>query len=55
MIQEPLQINNKNILGWLSLALQVYDVDKDVEEKIVRYLKRRDVARRQKEIDEYWR
>jgi hypothetical protein len=50
-----LQINNKNILGWLSLALQVYDVDNDVKEKIVRYLKRRDIARRQKEIDEYWR
>lgn len=55
LTQESLQINNKNILGWLSLALQIYDVDNDVKEKIVRYLKRRDVARRQKEIDEYWR
>ena len=55
MIQEPLQITNKNILGWINLALQIYDIEEEDRKKIEAFLKRRDIARRQKEIDEYWR
>lgn len=52
MTQESLQINNKNILGWLSLAIVIADMDDDTKNKIERYLKRTDTVRRQKEIDE---
>ena len=55
LIQEPLQITNKNILGWINLALQIYDIEEEDRKKIEAFLKRRDIARRQKEIDEYWR
>lgn len=52
LTQESLQINNKNILGWLSLAIAIADIDDDTKNKIERYLKRTDKARRQREIDE---
>ena len=51
LTQENLQINSKNILGWLSLAIVIADIDDDTKNKIERYLRRTDKARRQKEID----
>lgn len=51
LTQESLQINSKNILGWLSLAIAIADIDDDTKNKIERYLKRTDKARRQREID----
>jgi hypothetical protein len=55
LTQEPLQITSKNILGWISLALRIYDLKDEDRKRIESFLKRRDIARRQKEIDEYWR
>ena len=55
LIQEPLQITNKNILGWINLALHILDIEEEERKKIEAFLKRRDIARRQKEIDECWR
>ena len=55
LIQEPLQITSKNILGWINLALHILDVEEEERKKVEAYLKRRDIARRQKEIDECWR
>lgn len=52
LTQESLQINNKNVLGWLSLAIAIADIDDETKNKIERYLKRTDIARRQREIDE---
>lgn len=52
LTQESLQINSKNILGWLSLAIAIADMDDDDRYKLERYLKRTDIYRRQKEIDE---
>jgi hypothetical protein len=50
-----LQITSKNILGWISLILKVCDIEEEERKKIEAFLKRRDIARRQKEIEEYWR
>lgn len=55
LIQEPLQITSKNILGWINLALHILDVEEEERKKVEAFLKRRDIARRQKEIDECWR
>ena len=55
LIQEPLQITSKNILGWINLALHILDVEEEERKKVEAYLKRRDIARRQKEIAECWR
>lgn len=44
-------INNKNILGWLNLILDVYELDDNTRNKLKRYLNRNDKIRRQKEID----
>lgn len=55
LIQEPLQINSKNILGWLSLAIVVCDLSEEERDKIEMYLRRTDKVRRQHEIDMYWR
>lgn len=55
MTQEPLQITSKNILGWINLALHILDIEEEERNKIEAFLKRRDIARRQKEIDKYWR
>lgn len=55
LTQEPLQITSKNILGWISLALRIYDFKDEDRKRIESFLRRRDIARRQKEIDEYWR
>lgn len=55
LIQEPLQITSKNILGWISLALRILDIEEEDRNKVEAFLKRRDIVRRQKEIDEYWR
>lgn len=52
LTQESLQINNKNILGWLELAMTIMDIDDETRDKLNRYLKRTDIARRQREIDE---
>lgn len=55
LIQEPLQITSKNILGWINLALHIFDIEEEDKKKIETFLRRRDIARRQKEIEEYWR
>ena len=55
LTQEPLQITSKNILGWINLALHILDIEKEERKKVEAFLKRRDIARRQKEIDECWR
>lgn len=55
LIQEPLQITSKNILGWINLALHILDVEEEERKKVEAFLRRRDIARRQKEIDECWR
>ena len=55
LIQEPLQITSKNILGWINLALHILDVEEEERKKVEAFLKRRDIVRRQKEIDECWR
>lgn len=55
LTQEPLQITSKNILGWINLALHICDIEEEDRKKVESFLKRRDIARRQKEIDEYWR
>lgn len=45
-------INNKNILGWLNLILDVYELDDNTRNKLKHYLNRNDKIRRQKEIDD---
>lgn len=47
-----LKINSKNILGWLRLICDVFDLDPVVEKKIRDYINRTDYYRRQKEIDD---
>lgn len=47
-----LKINSKNILGWLRLILDVYDLEPWVRDKIKSYINRTDYVRRQKEIDD---
>ena len=55
MTQEPLRITSKNVLGWINLALHIFDIEEEDRKKVEAFLKRRDIARRQKEIDECWR
>lgn len=55
LTQEHLQINNKNIIGWLSLLLTICDMDNDSKNKLDAYLRREDKVNRQKEIDKIWR
>jgi hypothetical protein len=45
-------INNKNIIGWLNLILDVYQLDDITKDKLIKYLKRNDISKRQKEIDD---
>ena len=45
-------INSKNIIGWLQLILDVYELDDITRDKLVKYLKRNDTTKRQKEIDD---
>lgn len=47
-----LKINSKNIIGWLRLVLDVYDLEPWVRDKIKAYINRTDYVRRQKEIDD---
>ena len=51
-MSQSLTINNKNILGWLNLILDVYQLDDITRDKLVKYLKRNDINKRQKEIDD---
>lgn len=51
-MSQSLIINNKNILGWLNLILDVYELDDNTRNKLKRYLNRNDKIRRQKEIDD---
>ena len=45
-------INSKNILGWLRLFRDILDLSDKQKESLDKFLKRTDVVRRQKEIDE---
>lgn len=45
-------INSKNIIGWLNLILNVYKLDDISKDKLTKYLKRNDIYKRQKEIDD---
>lgn len=45
-------INSRNILGWLRLFRDILDLSDKQKESLDKFLKRTDVVRRQKEIDE---
>lgn len=46
-----MRINSKNIINWLRLLLDVDCIDKEYREDVLRYIKRTDKKRRQKELD----
>lgn len=46
-----LVINNKNLINWLELCIDVVELNPWVKRKIRRYINRTDTIRRQKEID----
>ena len=50
-----MEINSKNVIGWLELILKVFDLPKVKIEALEAFIGRKDVSRRQKEIEEYWR
>lgn len=54
MTQERLQINSKNIIGWLELLLVVLDIDDEFKFKAEAFINRKDKVRRQNEIDKLW-
>ena len=47
-----MEINSKNILGWLRLAADVLPLELWMEKKLRNYLARTDTTRRQKELDD---
>lgn len=47
-----MEINSKNIIGWLKLAVVVLDLEPCVKNKIIEYINRTDYVRRQKELDD---
>lgn len=46
-----MKINSKNVINWLQLLLDVGCIDKEDREDVLRYIKRTDKVRRQKELD----
>lgn len=54
LTQERLQINSKNIIGWLKLLLVILDLDDELRFKAEAFINRKDKARRQNEIDKLW-
>ena len=45
-------INSKNIIGWLKLIYEVYPLNDEDREAIEKFIKRTDVKRRQKELED---
>ena len=45
-------INSNNILGWLQLICKVYPLDDEDREAIEKFIRRTDVVRRKKELEE---
>lgn len=54
LTQERLQINSKNIIGWLKLLLVILDLDDELRFKAEAFINRKDKVRRQNEIDKLW-
>ena len=46
-----MKINSKNIINWLQLLLAIGYIEKEDREDILKYIKRTDRVRRQKELD----
>lgn len=46
-----MKINSRNVINWLRLLLDVDCIDKEDREDVLRYIKRTDKRRRQKELD----
>lgn len=44
-------INANNVINWLRLLLTVGGIDKEDREDVLKYIKRTDKTRRQKELD----
>ena len=52
LIQEPLKINSKNIIGWLQLGIDIGYIDGDIKNYIQRYINRTDIRTRDKELED---
>jgi hypothetical protein len=50
-----LEINRKNILGWLSLIRDIYPLTDDERKKINKFIKTRYTIRREKLLDEIFK
>lgn len=46
-----MKINSKNVINWLRLLLAIDGIDKEDREDVLKYIKRTDKRRRQKELD----
>ena len=46
-----MKINSKNVINWLRLLLDAGGIDKEDREDVLKYIKRTDKIRRQKELD----
>ena len=44
-------INANNVINWLQLLLAIDCIDEEYREDVLRYIKRTDKVRRQKELD----
>lgn len=45
-------INEKNFINWLWFLIRVFPVEEEEREQIRKYLRRRDVVRRRKELED---
>lgn len=45
-------INSNNIIGWLKLIYEVYPLDEEDKEVLNKFIRRTDVVRRKKELEE---
>lgn len=47
-----LEINSKNIIGWLKLIYDVYPFNEEDSKALNEYIRRTDIIRRKKELEE---
>lgn len=52
LIQEPLKITSKNVIGWLQLGIDIGYIDGDIKDYIQRYINRTDIHTRNKELED---
>lgn len=49
-----MEVNRKNILGWLSLILVVYPMDKSTRKKLEDYLSYKNKRKREKMVEDIY-